>query len=257
MQTIPRTGSSWDKPFLRIGHGGAAGHARPNSLRSLTLALELGVEVVEFDVRACRDGLVLLHDDNLAPFGSPRWLGDSTLADLRGLPSVPDGPLLTLVEALEMVKGRALLNVDLKAAGYEDAVLHAVCARGMLGDVLFSSLIPASLQRLKQIDPAARTGLSYPEDRPGAPNLAAVASAVVILRRLLLPYRILSLRARAGADSVMLNHRVVSRPTVKRVHRAGGKVYAWTVDDAAAMRRLRLAGVDGIASNYPELFAQL
>jgi hypothetical protein len=52
-----------------------------------------------------------------------------------------------LAEALDLLNGRALLNVDIKAAGYEDAVLEMVCAKGMLADVLFSSLIPAILPK--------------------------------------------------------------------------------------------------------------
>ena len=56
----------WAKPFLRIGHGGAAAHAPANTLRSLSLALSMGADVVEFDVRPCQDGLVLLHDETLS-----------------------------------------------------------------------------------------------------------------------------------------------------------------------------------------------
>ncbi|HBP90564.1 MAG TPA: hypothetical protein DD706_23080, partial [Nitrospiraceae bacterium] len=50
--------------LLRIGHRGAAGHAPENTLASLSLAIKLGVDMVEFDVRRTADGaLVLLHDD--------------------------------------------------------------------------------------------------------------------------------------------------------------------------------------------------
>src|SRR5512143_1556225 len=116
---------AWNKPFLRIGHGGASGHAPANTLRSLALALEMGVDMVEFDVRPCRDALVLLHDDNLAQFDGARGLAsESTLADLRSLVTDPDRKIPTLSEALDLVRGRALINVDLKATGYEDAVVE-------------------------------------------------------------------------------------------------------------------------------------
>ena len=61
----------------------------------------------------------------------------------------------------------------------------------------------------------------------------------------------------ARANAVMLYHKVVSRAAVQTIHRAGGKVFTWTVDDAAQLRRLQKLGVDGIASNYPDLFATL
>jgi len=260
VQSASLADDAWNRPFLRIGHGGAAGHARANSLRSLTLALEMGVDVVEFDVRPCRDALVLMHDDNLAQFGVQNLLSASTLAELRGLDTGTDSPIPTLAEALDLVKGRALLNVDIKAAGYEDAVLEMVCAKGTLGDVLFSSLIPASLRRLRQLDPGARTGLSYPEDRGNAfgnAYLKPVVNVAVTMMRLSLPYRILAMMANAQANAVMLYHRVVSGTTVQTVHRAGGKVFTWTVDKPAQMRRLQGLGVNGIASNYPDLFVRL
>jgi glycerophosphoryl diester phosphodiesterase len=41
----------WQKDFYRIGHSGASGYAQANTLESLSLALEMGVDMVEFDVR--------------------------------------------------------------------------------------------------------------------------------------------------------------------------------------------------------------
>lgn len=74
----------WPKSFLRIGHAGAGAYAPPNTLKSLALALDLGVDTVEFDVRPCRDALVLLHDDDLSHFDGARGLASQrSYADLR------------------------------------------------------------------------------------------------------------------------------------------------------------------------------
>ena len=49
-----------------IGHRGAAALAPENTWPGFDLALELGVDAVETDVRATSDGvLVLLHDERL------------------------------------------------------------------------------------------------------------------------------------------------------------------------------------------------
>ena len=254
-------GEPWNTPCLRIGHGGAAGHAPANTMRSLALALEMGVDMVEFDVRPCRDALVLLHDVNLTQFDGGRGLAsESTLADLRSLATGPDRQIPTLSEALDLLRGRALINVDLKATGCEDAVVELVCAKGMAGDALYSSLYPTSLRRVRQVDPEARTGLSYPEDRgnaSGKPYLQPAVNVVVALMRFTLPYRILRMMAGAQANAVMLYHKVVSRSAVKAVQQAGGKVFTWTVDAPQRMRELQALGVDGIATNHPDLFAEL
>jgi len=253
--------SSWDRPFLRIGHGGAAGHAPANSLRSLTLALEAGVDMVEFDVRACRDELVLVHDDNVTtPDGRRLPVGDSTLAELRGFATEPDLAMATMAQALDLLKGRALINVDLKATGCEQAVLEQVGARGMGGDILYSSHYPDSLRRIRQLDPLTRTGLSFPEDRGNAsskPYLKPAVTIVLALMRLALPYRVVSMMAGAQANGVMLYYKVVSGWAVRKVQQAGGKVFVWTVDEPGRIGELLRLGVNGVTSNYPELFAQL
>jgi glycerophosphoryl diester phosphodiesterase len=252
-------GAAWERPFLRIGHGGAGGLATPNTLRSIEMALDLGVDMVEFDVRPCLDELVLLHDEHLAEFGAPQTQASQcTLAELRRFKTGDGESLPTLTEALDLLQGRALINVDLKAAGYEAAVVETVQARDLADAVIYSSVIPASLRRVRALDPHARIGLSYPEDRGNAstkPYLKPVVDLVVLGMRLLLPYRILRMMADAQADAMMLYHRVVSRRAVQVVQQAGGKVFTWTVDDPARMTTLQAVGVNGITSNHPEYFA--
>jgi len=252
---------AWNKPFLKIGHGGASGHASANTLHSLTLALEMGVDVVEFDVRPCRDALVLLHDDNLAKFHNPKGLASqSTLAELRALNTDPNHQIATLTEALDLLKGRSLINIDLKAAGYESAVLAVVRTTGLSSAVIYSSVIPSSLSRIRQEEPGALIGLSYPEDRGDAsskPYLQPVVNTVVAAMRFTLPYRLLSMMSKAHANAVMLYHKVVSSSAIQIVHRAGGMVFTWTVDDPVRMRELFAEGVNGITTNYPDMFESI
>ncbi len=254
-------GAAWNQPFLRFGHGGAGAHLPPNTLASLVLALEMGVDVVEFDVRPCRDALVLLHDDELAGFGgAPGLASERTLAELRGLPTGPDKEIPTFEAALDLLRGRALVNVDLKGTGYEEAVVELVAAKGMAGDVLYSSLYADSLRRVRVLAPMARLGLSYPEDRGNAmgnPRLRHVVKGALSLMRLTLPLRILGMMAGAGANAVMLYHKVVARQCVRTVQGAGGRVFTWTVDTPERMREVHALGVNGITTNRPDLFAGL
>ena len=59
-----------DGRMLRIGHRGAAALAPENTIESLRLALELGCDLVEFDVHDLDGTLVLVHD---APAGPAGW----------------------------------------------------------------------------------------------------------------------------------------------------------------------------------------
>jgi len=166
----------------------------------------------------------------------------------------------TFGEALDLLQGRALINVDLKAAGYERSVIEILRSMNMLGDVLISSLIPGSLIVVRHASSSVKTGLSYPEDRGDAskrPLLKPVVNIVVQLMKVALPYRVVGMMARARANAVMLNHQVVSKQVVDLVHGCNGRVFAWTVDEPELLRDLYSQEVDGIASNYPELFAQM
>ena len=52
-----------NRPILRIGHRGAAGHAPENTLAAIRTGIALGSDFVEVDVQSTRDGrLVLMHD---------------------------------------------------------------------------------------------------------------------------------------------------------------------------------------------------
>ena len=250
----------WQKPFLRVGHGGASGHAPANSLRSLSLALELGVDMVEFDLRPCRDDLVLVHDDSLDHYGHPgRLVTQSTLPELQSLSQEADLRIARFEEALQLIKGRALANIDLKADGYEAAVVERVRALGMTGEVMYSSLIPASLARLRQLEPGVFSAISFPEDKGNASArayLKPVVSLALTWMRLTLPGRILKMMSAAQANSTMLYHRVISPRILETVQSAGGRLFAWTVDDAPRIEELRKMGVNGVTTNYPDLFAQ-
>src|SRR5579884_4068041 len=81
---------------MRIGHGGASALAPANTLASFDAALSVGVDMIEFDVRAHRGELVLAHTilharcrrnvslhDALAHLASPRFAEVELNVDLK------------------------------------------------------------------------------------------------------------------------------------------------------------------------------
>ncbi len=256
-----RPNSGWQVPFMRIGHGGAAAHAPANTLGSLAIGLELGVDMVEFDVRPCRDGLVLLHHDDLSAVSKTLGLASqSTVADLRSV-DVGDGERIpTLGEAVDLIRGKALLNVDLKADGIESRVVEILEDRGVVADTLISSKSSRSLRAVRQSAPTARIAISYPVDPGQASTRAYLKPLVTIglkIMQMRLPYRILEIIASSQANGAMLYRPVVSSATISAVHEAGGRVFVWTVDDLPTLQAIRSLGADGAASNRPELFQLL
>jgi len=247
-----------ERGCLHVGHRGAAALEPQNTLRSFQRALDLGVDAVEFDVRWTADRqLVIVHSEDLAETTNGQGLAcECTLAELRQLDAGEGERIPTLDETLDLLKGKALMVVDLKLAGYEEDVIQAIRRHGLQEDVLICSLIPASLRLVRELAPDVLTAVSYPEDTGGAstkPYLSGVVSLALAAMRATLPWRIHGMMAQAQAGAAMLYHRLMTPAVIHAVHGQGKLVGAWTVDTADGISRMREMGVDSITSNRPDL----
>src|SRR5439155_25718055 len=110
--------------FARVGHRGASALAPENTLEAFELAVELGCDMLEFDVLDLADGtLVLVHELRRSARRGP-------LGVLRELtPKLPtlDEALAFFVERLPGVG----LQVDLKRRGIEAGVVEALRRHGV------------------------------------------------------------------------------------------------------------------------------
>ncbi|SEH89480.1 glycerophosphoryl diester phosphodiesterase [Rhizobium tibeticum] len=102
-------------PFC-IGHRGASGHVRENTLAAFRLAAELGAEMWELDTQITKDGVVVVsHDDHLERvFGVNRRISEITAAELAALDV--EVPTFEAVAALARETGTGLY-IELKAPG--------------------------------------------------------------------------------------------------------------------------------------------
>lgn len=117
-------------------------------------------------------------------------------------------------------------------------------------------VIPDSSTKMRRQARTVRAGLSHPEGRAKASTRPYLHPAVTMVLGLVghpLPYRILGMMAHARANAATFHRQVVTFATVKRVHQAEGRVFVWTVDDLSEMRQLQAMGVNGVASNHPDL----
>lgn len=210
----------------RIGHGGASALAPANTLASFDAALSVGIDMVEFDVRACGGELVLAHTILHSRLPRNVRLNDA-LAHLST-------PRFSEVE----------LNVDLKHCGCEPALLECLRRWGVLHRTLISSQVPHVLDRVRALDARARVGIS-------------VGGRIARLSRRWHDWRaqVLEGLAERRWDALMVQHRLVDGPLLDEVSSRSGLLYAWTVNERSVIERLRRLGVHGIATGDPRLFA--
>ncbi len=210
----------------RIGHGGASAIAPANTLASFDAARAVGVDMIEFDVREWRGGLVLAH----------------TVLDARLGRSVP------LPDALDHLAGPEFagidLNVDLKRVGNERPLLDELRRVELLERTLISSQVPAVLDRVRALEPRARVGISV------GGKLPRLCHRWGDWRE-----RVLAGLAGRRWDALMAQHRLVDAGLLEAVCERGGRLYAWTVNERVAIESLRGLGVHGITTADPRLFA--
>lgn len=210
----------------RIGHGGASALAPANTLASFDAAHEIGIDMVEFDVRAWNGELVLAHTVLHARRGGNVRLGDA-LAHLAG-------------RRFRDVE----LNVDLKHVGCEPAVLERLRQGALLDRTLISSQVPGVLDRVRSLEPRARVGIS-------------VGGRIARLSRRWRDWRAAVLAGLHSGrwDVLMAQRRLVDEALLSNVVDRGGRLYAWTVNERAAIAEFRQLGVHGITTADPRLFA--
>jgi glycerophosphoryl diester phosphodiesterase len=108
--------------------------------------------------------------------------------------------------------------------------------------------------------PTVRIGFTYPEDRYGVSRrrvLRPVLRAGLLSLRAAAPRFLPRLIRRAGASALMLQHALVTPRSVASAHALGAPVLAWTVDEPADLERVLEAGVDGVITNDPRIFAAI
>lgn len=210
----------------RVGHGGASALAPANTLDSFDAAVAVGVDMVEFDVRAQRGELVLAH----------------TVLD-RHRPAC-----VRLADALAHLSSRRFndvwINVDVKHGGCEHGLLEALRHAGLLHRALISSQVTVVLDRIRQLEPRAHTGISVG---------GRIARR---LNRRWLDWRseVLAGLAVGRWDALMAHHRLVDGPLLEDVANRDGRLFAWTVNEREAIASLRRLGVHGITTADPRLF---
>jgi glycerophosphoryl diester phosphodiesterase len=111
---------SKNKEIIVVAHRGDWRNAPENSLQAIQNCIDMGVDMVEIDVRETKDGhLVLMHDETLDRTTTGKgfiknWTLDSlqTLRLIDGLGVPTEHKVPTLKEALALSKDKILVNLD-------------------------------------------------------------------------------------------------------------------------------------------------
>jgi glycerophosphoryl diester phosphodiesterase len=231
--------------LLRIAHRGASGHCPENTRAAFLRAIELGADMVELDCQMTRDGaVVVIHDDRLDRTTSGRGrVRDHTLREIKALDAgswfaseFAGEEVLTLEEAIELLRGHLELNLEIKG---EDApgrleiqCVGIVRSLRFFSQTVFSSFSAPRMRLVRDLADDARIGVLVDAG-------ASWAGALDFARDV-------------GAEALHPQRSLVKEATLAEAHGRGLEVRAWPVNRQADINALVVLGVDGIFTDFPE-----
>lgn len=221
---------------LVIAHRGASAEKPENTLAAFRRALALKVDGIELDVQLTADGVpVVFHDTSLRRLtGRPGRLANQTWCQLEELRVADTEPIPRLADVLSLVRGRAVVQIELKRGAAVAPVVRVVRHAGAGPWVIFASFEAPLVGEAARLAPEIPRML-IAEGRGG-------------------PKKLLRQMAAASASGLSLNHKAVrNRAMVVAIHAGGAVLWCWTVNDATTARRLAGWGVDALLGDNPGL----
>ncbi|MBM4365085.1 MAG: glycerophosphodiester phosphodiesterase [Deltaproteobacteria bacterium] len=235
-----------------VAHRGASAYAPENTLAAYREALARGAIAVETDVHVAATGEVVVSHDatTLRTTGVDRVIADTPWRELRALDAgrwfgeaFAGEPLPLLSELLALLKGRAVLCLELKAGKDLVALAAADVDRaGQRGEVVifsFDAAFIAEARALLPDVPAVHLLVPLAPDLPDGTHAPYAPGDIEPARA-------------SGATAVGFAYKYLSAEVVAAAHEAGFPVFAWTVNDEADALRVRDLGADVIISNRPD-----
>lgn len=217
-----------------------------NTLLAFTRALQVGATYLEVDVRASRDGVIVVcHDVDLARVaGRPEKVAELDWAVLEAIPLRNGGKLMSLEQLLSQF-GDARINIDIKSMDAAAGTAEVVARLNAQDRVLISSF---SEKRR-----AASVAL--------LPGIATSGSAAGLLKTWLafkLGSRTLLGRTLKGLDALQIPTsrgplRFDSKRFIAAVKSFGVEIHYWTINDPDKAKQLRARGANGVVSDRIDL----
>lgn len=273
------------KPFDKEGHRGCRGLMPENTIAAMKKAVDLNVTTLEMDVLITKDGQVVLSHDpffnrdiTTKPDGS--FVNESeekslalyrmTYAEIKAFdvglkphPRFPQQQKIAAVKPLlrevidsikayckETGKPFPQWNIETKSQPQTDGLYHPAPAefvetlmavikeKGIEKAVIIQSFDFRTLQYLHGRYPQMRTAMLVEDyDKRSLDDL---------------------LKALGFTPTIFSPaQELVSKEVVEQSHQKGMQIIPWTVNRVDQMKKLLAFGVDGIISDYPNLYAGL
>jgi glycerophosphoryl diester phosphodiesterase len=187
---------------------------------------------VELDIRKTKDGrMVVIHDAEVDRTTNGRGpVSGLTLDEVKRLTTWKSEKIPTLEEALDFLDRKVKILVELKEIGLERNTLSLIREKGLEENVVIVSFHEEALRRMRKLSERVETGLIYVRhENP-------IETALRLKTNYMLPF-----------------YKYARATDVEKAHERGLKVIVWTINEREEAMRYVKWGVDGVASDKPDI----
>ena len=227
-----------------MAHRGFSAQAPENTIPAFQKCIDNGFSAAELDVQMLADGtIVVMHDDNLKrTTGLDKNVWEVTYNDIKDLDngsffdsSFAGTTIPTLDDVIRLAgrgKNKLYLNIEIKRNGHDDGIVEKVVEIIKKNNYMdycdVTSQDYETLEEVKSTDPKI---------------LTAYTSAIGIG----------DIDSLDAADIISIQETFATYENIDRIHKAGKKVFVWTVNEEETMKTLISLNVDAILTNDPVL----
>ena len=237
-----------------IAHRGGAGIGLENTLSCIEKGIAYGADVIEIDIHLTKDGhLIVCHDQTVDRTTNGKGkISEMTLDELRKLRIIDaegnatDEQLPTLSEVMELVKGRAILLIEIKQPrkkylGIEQKVVDEIEKFQAASWVIIQSFDDSVLENIHAINPELRLEKLLFCKFPGLPFIFDGT------------FNRFSFSKYSYVSSFNIHHKAASKSFIKKIHKQGKEVKIWTLIEPQKTPDIP---VNGIITDRPDLWIE-
>ncbi len=227
-----------------MAHRGYSAKAPENTLPAFKMCMDEGFSAAELDVQMLGDGtIIVMHDDNLKrTTGLNKNVWEVTYDEIRDLDNgaffdkeFEGTGIPTLDEVLKLAGSgdtKLYLNIEIKRNGHDEGITQKVV------DIILEN------DYLNNCDITSQDYSTLEEVRKINPYVLTAYTSVVGMG---------DLESLDAADIISIQETFATFENVERLHRAGKRVFVWTVNEKETMKKLVSLNVDAILTNDPAL----
>lgn len=227
-----------------MAHRGYSAKAPENTLPAFKMCMDEGFTAAELDVQMLKDGtIIVMHDDNLKrTTGLSKNVWDVTYDEIKDLDngtffdkSFAGTKIPTLDEVLKLAgsgENKLYLNIEIKRNGHDEGITQRVV------DIILDN------DYLNYCDITSQDYKTLEEVRQVNPYVLTAYTSVVGMGEM---------ESLDAADIISIQETFATFENVERLHRAGKRVFVWTVNERETMKKLVSLNVDAILTNDPAL----